>query len=574
MSLRIYNTLTRSKEEFFPLEAGIVKMYVCGVTVYDYCHLGHARAYVVWDMIRRYLATKYQVTFVQNITDIDDKILKRALERDTTMQAIANQYIAAYDEDMAKLNIARADKYPRVTESKEDITKLIKKLIEGDYAYVSGDDVYYAVQKFPTYGKLSGRKLADMQAGASGRVDEHEPYKRYPLDFALWKSAKPNEPFWPSPWGNGRPGWHIECSAMVRSCFSNKTIDIHAGGADLQFPHHENEIAQSEAANKIDKDRMIKKKEDKGTISKEKAIAARKKDPKPLATFWMHNGFVNIKGEKMSKSLSNFKTIRSLMEHFEPMAIRLFILQAQYRQPIDFTEDAINSSTKGWETIRDGMLFAQDFGNKLDWETIEMPSRDGILSSIKSVLKQCYGEEQYNNDIDKLNDFEPLSKYLGNTSTAPLSELALSDRSESMLQSLDSSFRISSLIKLFEEAMDDDFNTSVALSYVFELAKKLRSERKSLLHSGEMYFSSKLLYKEWQALSYMTNVLGFVADISDRKTIEDKISNVQIKDLIQKRIEAKKAKNYQEGDLIREELKALGITLIDQKDGTTRWLRT
>ena len=480
MSLRIYNTLTRSKEEFFPLEAGIVKMYVCGVTVYEYCHLGHARAYVVWDMIRRYLATKYQVTFVQNITDIDDKILKRALERDTTMQAIADRYIAAYDEDMAKLNIAKADDYPRATESIPEIIELIQQLINRGYAYASGGDVYYAVQKFPSYGKLSGRKLEDMQAGASGRVDKQEEQKRYPFDFALWKSAKPDEPFWSSPWGDGRPGWHIECSAMVRSRLG-KTIDIHAGGADLQFPHHENEIAQSEAAYN-----------------------------QPLAKYWMHNGFVNIDGEKMSKSLNNFKTIRDLFGYFEPMAIRLFILQAQYRQPIDFTEDAIIAATKGWETVRESMLFAADFGEKLGWQNIEVPSKSEVVK----------------------------------------------------------------LVTLFEEAMDDDFNTSVALSYIFELAKKLRAERNSLLHSGKTETSSEVLFKEWQALSYMTSLLGFVADISDRKTIENKISDVQIEDLIQQRVEAKKAKNYQEGDRIREELKALGITLVDQKDGTTRWLRT
>ena len=480
MSLRIYNTLTRSKEEFFPLEAGIVKMYVCGVTVYEYCHLGHARAYVVWDMIRRYLATKYQVTFVQNITDIDDKILKRALERDTTMQAIADRYIAAYDEDMAKLNIAKADDYPRATESIPEIIELIQQLINRGYAYASGGDVYYAVQKFPSYGKLSGRKLEDMQAGASGRVDKQEEQKRYPFDFALWKSAKPDEPFWSSPWGDGRPGWHIECSAMVRSRLG-KTIDIHAGGADLQFPHHENEIAQSEAAYN-----------------------------QPLAKYWMHNGFVNIDGEKMSKSLNNFKTIRDLFGYFEPMAIRLFILQAQYRQPIDFTEDAINAATKGWETVRESMLFAADFGEKLGWQNIEVPSKSEVVK----------------------------------------------------------------LVTLFEEAMDDDFNTSVALSYIFELAKKLRAERNSLLHSGKTETSPEVLFKEWQALSYMTSSLGFVADISDRKTIENKISDVQIEDLIQQRVEAKKAKNYQEGDRIREELKALGITLVDQKDGTTRWLRT
>ena len=484
MTLRIYNTLTRRKEDFIPLEAGKVKMYVCGVTVYDYCHLGHARAYVVWDMVRRYLATKYEVEFVQNITDIDDKILKRAQERETTMQAIADRYIAAYDEDMAKLNIAKADDYPRATESIPEIITLIQQLIDGGYAYAAGGDVYYAVQKFPNYGKLSGRKLADMQAGASGRVDEYDQDKRYPFDFALWKSTKPNEPFWSSPWGDGRPGWHIECSAMVRSRLG-ETIDIHAGGADLQFPHHENEIAQSEAAYS-----------------------------QPLAKYWMHNGFVNIDGEKMSKSLDNFKTIRDLITYFDPMAIRLFILQAQYRQPIDFTEEAINAATKGWETVRDSMLFAADFGAELGWKNTKIPDRSEVVQAI-----------------------------------APL-------------------------IISFEEAMDDDFNTSVALSHVFELAKKLRSDRNSLLHSGKTETSSEVLFTEWQALSYITNSLGFVANIRDRAVIEENISEEQIEELIKQRIEAKKAKNYREGDRLRDQLKALSITLIDQKDGTTRWIRT
>lgn len=478
MTLRIYNTITRRKEDFIPLTSGIVKMYVCGVTVYDYCHLGHARAYVVWDMVRRYLETKYQVQFVQNITDIDDKILKRAQEQNTTMQAIAEQYIAAYDEDMARLNIVKANSYPRATATIPEIIELIQQLIDRDYAYVSHGDVYYAVQKFPTYGKLSGRKLEDMQAGASGRVDDREEQKRYPFDFALWKSAKPNEPFWVSPWGDGRPGWHIECSAMVRSHLG-ETIDIHAGGTDLQFPHHENEIAQSEAAYK-----------------------------QPLANYWMHNGFVNIDGEKMSKSLNNFRTIRDLLTVFDPMAIRLFVLQAQYRQPIDFTEEAINAATKGWETIREGMLFASDFGERWGWQQIDPPLRHEVSEAIAG----------------------------------------------------------------FEEAMEDDFNTSVAISYVFELAKKLRAERNSLSHTGETAASSETLFRDWQALSYMTNILGFIAKIGDRGVKPESLSETEITSLIQQRIEAKKTKNYQEGDRIRDYLKDKGITLIDRKDGTTSWM--
>ncbi len=481
MTLRIYNSITRKKEEFNPLEAGKIKMYVCGVTVYDYCHLGHARAYVVWDMVRRYLSTKYQVHYVQNITDIDDKILNRAKERSKTMEDIAQEFIDAYNEDMAKLNILPADEYPRATQSIPAIIDLIQQLINGEYAYAIGGDVYYAVQKFPSYGKLSGRKLEDMQAGASGRVDATEPLKRYPFDFALWKSAKPDEPFWESPWGNGRPGWHIECSAMVRSRLGD-SIDIHAGGADLQFPHHENEIAQSEAA----------------TL-------------KPLANYWMHNGFVNIEGEKMSKSLNNFTTIRALLEHYDPMAVRFFILQSHYRTPIDFTEDAINAATKGWETIKEGLLFKHDFGKQLGWEA------------------------DSNNLPDRVNEY----------------------------------------INRFNLAMDDDFNTSVAISIVFELAKTLRTERNILSHSGKIEADAQELKHTWQILNHLSSILGLEAKPSDLETATSKnaISDENIERAIAERYAAKKAKNFAQSDRIRDELKAMGITLIDQPDGSTRWHR-
>jgi cysteinyl-tRNA synthetase len=479
MSLRIYNSITRKKAEFMPLEEGKVKMYVCGVTVYDYCHLGHARAYVVWDMVRRYLSTKYQVHYVQNITDIDDKILNRAKERGKTMEEIAEEYIETYNEDMARLNILPADEYPRATESIPDIIDLIEKLIDCEHAYAVDGDVYYAVRQFPSYGKLSGRKLEDMQAGASGRVDATEPLKRYPFDFALWKAAKPGEPFWESPWGKGRPGWHIECSAMVRSRLGD-SIDIHAGGADLQFPHHENEIAQSEAVTH-----------------------------KPLANYWMHNGFVNIEGEKMSKSLNNFTTIRALLEHYDPMAVRLFILQSHYRQPIDFTEDAINAATKGWETLRDGLLFAHDFGDRLGWE--------------ESVH-------------DRLN---------------------------------------SEHVTRFTEAMDDDLNTSVAIATIFELAKILKTERNILIHSGKTETEAVELLGIWQTLTYLSQILGLVAiqDNGEASDASNGISDEEVENAIAHRLAARKAKNFAESDRIRDELKAIGITLIDQPDGSTRWHR-
>ncbi|MEE3718696.1 cysteine--tRNA ligase [Tumidithrix elongata RA019] len=481
MTLRIYNSLTRKKEDFATLEAGKVKMYVCGVTVYDYCHLGHARAYVVWDMVRRYLSTKYEVRYVQNITDIDDKILNRAKERGITMQTLAEEFIAAYDRDMANLNILPADEYPRATESIPAIIALIQTLEQAGYAYAVGGDVYYAVQKFPSYGKLSGRKLEDMRAGASGRVDGDEPLKHYPFDFALWKSAKPDEPFWESPWGNGRPGWHIECSAMVRSRLGDR-IDIHAGGADLQFPHHENEIAQSEAVTH-----------------------------QPLANYWMHNGFVNIEGEKMSKSLGNFTTIRTLLEHYDPMVVRFFILQAHYRQPIDFTNEAIIAATKGWETIHEGLLFARDFGKQLGWQS-DLPAYGGI--------------QQY---VDRFN-----------------------------------------------EAMDDDFNTSIALSVVFELAKDLRTERNILVHSGKTETSPEHLVQVWKTLVYLSHILGLETETSPQNSepeSHEAENDILIEQLIQQRVEARQTKNWKESDRLRDELKAMNIILIDQPDGTTRWRR-
>ena len=303
MSLVLYNTLTRRKEPFEPLSPGQVSMYCCGVTVYDHSHLGHARCYVAWDTVRRYLMWRgYHVHYVQNFTDIDDKILNRAKAENSSMQSVAERFTQAYFEDMARLNVLEADEYTYATKTLDGIQRLISELEQKGYAYPANGDVYYAVRKFDGYGKLSGRKLEDMQAGASGRVASEEAIKRDPFDFALWKGAKEGEPFWESPWGPGRPGWHIECSAMVRDRLGD-TIDIHMGGSDLVFPHHENEIAQSEAAT-----------------------------GKSLARYWMHNGMVNVGGEKMSKSLGNFTTIRNLLDAPkgpEPMALRLFLLQGQ-----------------------------------------------------------------------------------------------------------------------------------------------------------------------------------------------------------------------------------------------------
>ncbi|ABD00043.1 cysteinyl-tRNA synthetase [Thermostichus sp. MS-CIW-21] len=505
MTLVVYNTLTRRKEVFQPFggsesisadeaaggEKPLVRMYVCGVTVYDLCHLGHARTYVVWDMVRRYLECRgYRVKYVQNFTDVDDKILKRALERGESMQAVAERFIAEYFQDMDRLNIKRADLYPRATRSLRAMFELIQSLELKGFAYRVRDplapqgetpayDVYYAVRKFPDYGQLSGRKLEELEAGASGRVGEEGAGKRDPFDFALWKAAPPSEPGFESPWGWGRPGWHIECSAMVRETLGDH-IDIHAGGADLIFPHHENELAQSEPIT-----------------------------GKPLAKYWLHNGFVNVNGQKMSKSLGNFTTLRQALALYHPMALRLFLLQTHYRSPIDLTEAAMEAASHGWETLQKGIHCAQQFGQ------------------------------------------------------------GGSPDSEAM--------------RAFQTAMDDDFGTPGALALAFELAKELIREHNLLTHQGHTHLQPHLLRQKGAALLEILATLGFCwpqpAQGSEKAAANGELAKLppledaRIEELVAQRTAARKAKNFAEADRIREQLKALGITLIDQKDGTTRWLR-
>ncbi len=319
MGIRIYNTLSGKKEEFTPLEPGKVKMYVCGPTVYDSCHIGHARSVVVFDVIVRYFkASGCQVTYVRNFTDIDDKIIRRADELQIDAKTLAERYIQEFYRDMDALQVERATMEPRATEHIDDIIRVIDILMEKGVAYQSGPDVYFAVDRFKHYGKLSGRKPEDMLAGARIEIDEH---KKNPLDFVLWKSAKPGEPKWMSPWGEGRPGWHIECSAMS-SHFLHETFDIHGGGKDLIFPHHENEIAQSEAAFE-----------------------------KPFARFWIHNGFVTTNKEKMSKSLGNFLMIKDILKSFHPEVVRLFLLSNHYRSPIDFSQQVMEEAAAGLDKI-------------------------------------------------------------------------------------------------------------------------------------------------------------------------------------------------------------------------------
>ncbi len=319
MSLRVYNTLSKKKEDFTPIRIGKVGMYVCGPTVYDSCHIGHARSVVVFDVIARYLRSqKYDITYVRNFTDVDDKIINRANEISVDPKEVAEKYIKEFNEDMDSLNVLRPDMEPKATEHIDHIIRVIEILMEKGLAYQVDGDVYYLVEKFKDYGKLSGRRLDEMEAGARVDVDER---KFNPFDFALWKSAKPGEPFWESPWGKGRPGWHIECSAMSKEHLG-ESFDIHGGGKDLIFPHHENEIAQSEGAFG---QRYVK--------------------------YWIHNGFVNIDHEKMSKSLGNFTIIRDVLKLYHPEALRLFLLSNHYRSPVDFTDKSMDEASSGLDKI-------------------------------------------------------------------------------------------------------------------------------------------------------------------------------------------------------------------------------
>ena len=494
MTLTVYNSLTRRQETFTPIEAGSVLMYCCGITVYDYCHLGHARTCLVWDVVRRYLQWRgYSVRYIQNFTDIDDKILNRAREEGTTMEAVSERFIAAYFEDMERLHIGKADAYPRATHTLDGIKRLVYELEQKGFAYPAEGDVYYSVRQFADYGKLSGRKLEDLQAGASGRVAVEDPEaakKKDPFDFALWKAAKEGEPSWESPWGAGRPGWHIECSAMVRERLG-ETIDLHVGGSDLIFPHHENEIAQSEAST-----------------------------GKPLANYWLHNGMVKVDGEKMSKSLGNFTTIRDLLDRpVDPMAVRLFILQAQYRKPLDFTDEALVAATNGWATLKKGLLFGYEHGKQLGWKNLD---------------REIWGQ----------GDEEITSPIMDN------------------------------LRERFQQAVDDDFNFAGGLAVLFEIAKELGKEGNLLVHQGKTETPEKQLEAQWHILVELADVFGFEAQPEDEiQGDTNGLSDAEIENLVRQRAEARKNKDWTQSDRLRDELQAHGITLIDKPGGITEWHR-
>ena len=389
--MKLYNTLTRRKEEFVPLEKGKVKMYVCGPTVYDFFHIGNARPFIVFDVLRRYLEYRgYEVSYVQNFTDVDDKIIRRAAEENSTMQEVSERFIREYFADADRLGIKRATVHPKATEHINEIIDLISRLEEKGLAYTAEDGVYFDTSKFPEYGKLSKQSLEDLNAGARVEVDQN---KKNPADFALWKKQKPGEPAWDSPWGKGRPGWHIECSAMSTK-YLGETLDIHAGGQDLIFPHHENEIAQSEGAS-----------------------------GKPFARYWLHNGFINIENEKMSKSLGNFFTVRDISRNYDLEIIRFFMLSAHYRNPVNFSRE--------------------------------------MLEQAKNGLIRLYNAKR---------DLEHAAEN--------------ADREDMSREEREKAEELEGYRKRFNEAMEDDLNTADALSVIFELVRDINAYIKQGTSAG------------------------------------------------------------------------------------------
>ena len=467
--IKIYNTLTRTKEEFKPIEEGKVRMYVCGPTVYNYIHIGNARPMIVFDTVRRYFLYKgYQVNYVSNFTDVDDKIIKESIEEGKSAQEVAEFYIAECKKDMEAMNIMPATKNPRATEEIGGMIDMIQTLIDKGDAYVVSDGtVYYKTRSFPGYGKLSHKNIDDLEGGHRDiKVTGDE--KQDPLDFVLWKPRKEGEPSWPSPWCDGRPGWHIECSVMSKR-YLGDTIDIHAGGEDLIFPHHENEIAQSEAANGV-----------------------------PFAHYWMHNGFLNIDNRKMSKSLGNFLLVREILKRYNADVLRFFMLSAQYRSPLNYSEDLMESAKSGLERIR--------------------TAGDRLKDLIAKANQMEMSEEE-----DELLD--TTKEYVGE----------------------------------FEEAMDDDFNTADAIAAIFDLVKFANTKLDEESSGG-------ILMAVFEKIEKLMGVLGLEFTV-DRDEIDP-----QIQELIDKRQQARKEKNFALADQIRDELLSQGIELLDTREGV-KWKR-
>jgi cysteinyl-tRNA synthetase len=479
--MKIYNTLTGKKEEFITLSPGKVKMYVCGVTVYDYCHIGHARSAVVFDVINRYLRYKgYDVIFVKNFTDIDDKIINKAKHEGISWDAVARKYTEEYYKDMDALGVGRPDLEPKATEHIEDMIEIIKVLIDKGYAYELNGSVYFEVERFSEYGKLSKKNTEELIAGARIEVDER---KKSPMDFALWKRSKEGEPAWDSPWGAGRPGWHIECSAMSIKHLGYE-IDIHGGGADLIFPHHENEIAQSESFT-----------------------------GKPFAKYWVHNGFITINKEKMSKSLGNFFTVKEILDKFDPEVLRLFLLSTHYRSPIEFSDEQLRETEVSLD--------------------------------------------RYYSTILKINSYLEEGRIQG-----------VSGKTQSAFEA-----KVNQLKKRFEEAMDDDFNTALALGHVFEFVRDINKFIDSKPSGMEV---RGLLQRSLEILSEVGGVLNifrrtpaeWYRSLISKKKIG--LSEKEIYEKIKERQDARKKKEWHVADRIRKELEEKGIILED-KEVRTDW---
>lgn len=462
--MKVFNTLTRKKEEFIPLQPGIVNMYVCGPTVYNFFHIGNGRTFIVFDTVRRYFEYRgYKVNFVQNFTDIDDKMIKRANEENITVKELGDRFIEEYYKDADALNIERATVNPRATEFIDEIINFVKDLIDKGYAYEVNGDVYFNTKSFKEYGKLSGQNLDDLQAGARINVDER---KNDPMDFAIWKKQKPNEPAWESPWGMGRPGWHIECSCMAHKLLG-ETIDIHAGGNDLIFPHHENEIAQSEC-----------------------------RTGKAFAKYWMHSAFLNVNNEKMSKSLNNFFTAREILDKYEPDVVRLFMLSGHYRTQLNFSEESLEASKSAIERLYNAIS-----------------NLENLLGEVKIEVTSD-SEREYLKHLSEYKD-----KYI--------------------------------------EKMDDDFNTADAISVIFDMIRDINTNV-SADSSKELVNYCLSLIRE------LGNPLGIL-----QKTTKSTLEK-EIEELIEKRQNARKQKNWALSDEIRDSLKARGIILEDTPQGV-RW---
>ena len=471
--MKVYNTLTRKKEEFVPLEDNKVKMYVCGPTVYNLIHIGNARPMICFDTVRRYLEYKgYDVNYVSNFTDVDDKIIKKANEEGVSAEEISTRYIAECKKDMAGMNIKPATTHPLATREIPGMIDMIQTLIDKGYAYEKNGTVYYRTRKFEGYGKLSKKNIDELEAGH--RDDAHqlkvsgEDEKEDPLDFVLWKPKKEGEPYWESPWSEGRPGWHIECSVMSKKYLSDE-IDIHAGGEDLIFPHHENEIAQSEAANGV-----------------------------PFSKYWMHNAFLNIDNKKMSKSMGNFFTVREISEEYDLQVLRFFMLNAHYRNPINFSRELMESAKNSLDRI--------------------ITSVDNLKHLIANG-KQGDMTEEEKELLDKTKEF----------------------------------------YDKFDNAMDDDFNTADAISAVFELVKYVNSNSSS---DNTTAYLTALKEK----ITTLTDVLGLIVDK------KEEMLDSEIDELIAKRQQARKDKNFALADQIRDELLSKGIILEDTREGV-RWKR-